>query len=82
MIVCLCRGVPERTVRLAVVSGAGSIEDVADVCGAGSGCGACHQEIERLLAEEGGGSPAGPCRGPCAEAILLAARPTATRGTP
>jgi bacterioferritin-associated ferredoxin len=79
MIVCLCRGVPDRTVRLVVALGAASIADVRAACGAGRGCGACHQEIERLLGDASSPSPSA-CPGTCGEAIVSA--PTAARGTP
>jgi bacterioferritin-associated ferredoxin len=49
MIVCLCRGVSDRKVRLAVLEGAGTLKEVATRCGAGRGCGACHEQIRQLI---------------------------------
>ncbi len=49
MFVCSCRAVTDRTVDAAIASGATCIEDVADRCGAGSRCGGCWPELERLL---------------------------------
>lgn len=69
MLLCLCKGVPDRVVRLAVLSGATTIEAVGARCGAGTDCGACcsmiHDLIEETAAEEAGPARAGghhPCR--------------------
>jgi bacterioferritin-associated ferredoxin len=43
--------VTDRTVDAAVASGAHSIEDLAARCGAGSRCGGCWPELERLIDE-------------------------------
>jgi bacterioferritin-associated ferredoxin len=48
VIVCLCRAVSDRVVRLAVAQGARTVAQVAKSCGAGRGCGACHEDIRRL----------------------------------
>ena len=70
MIVCLCRGVSDRSVRLAVVQGARSLDEVTAVCGAGAGCGGCHEAIDEIVAQSGGGP--GPevarCGADCAAA--------------
>ena len=52
MFVCSCHAVTDRTVKAAVAAGAHDVEAVADLCGAGSGCGGCWPELERLLAEQ------------------------------
>lgn len=49
MILCLCRGVSDRSVRLAIIQGAESTEDIGNVCGAGQGCGACVETIGQML---------------------------------
>ena len=36
----------------AIASGATSVEEIADRCGAGSKCGGCWPELERLLQED------------------------------
>jgi bacterioferritin-associated ferredoxin len=41
MIVCLCLGVSDSTVRTLVAAGADSAEAVARACGAGTDCGSC-----------------------------------------
>ncbi|MDQ1711058.1 MAG: bacterioferritin-associated ferredoxin [Frankiaceae bacterium] len=51
MYICHCRAVTERTVRAAVAAGAGSVEEIGRRCTAGTHCGACHPELERLLSE-------------------------------
>ncbi|HVU03133.1 MAG TPA: (2Fe-2S)-binding protein [Polyangiaceae bacterium] len=52
MLVCHCRAVTDRTIREAVRGGACSIEAVGDTCGAGTGCGGCHELVEELVREE------------------------------
>ena len=49
MIVCICRKVCDRTILRVIQSGAESVDDVSDACRAGSGCGACHEQIQELL---------------------------------
>ena len=51
MYVCSCRAVTDRTVDATIAAGAGSIEAVADMCGAGSRCGGCWPELQRLIDE-------------------------------
>lgn len=53
-LVCLCHGVGERRVRREIDRGAGSIDEIADGCRAGSGCFGCHPTLEELLAERVG----------------------------
>jgi bacterioferritin-associated ferredoxin len=61
MIVCLCYGKSEREVDAAIRAGADSVEAVGDRCGgAGTGCGACVEEIaQRLGCSRGGGGCGG-----------------------
>lgn len=49
-IICHCEGVRERTIVKAVHRGAVLREQVAEACGAGSGCGGCHAAIDELIA--------------------------------
>src|SRR5687768_2088071 len=56
MLVCLCKGVSDRHVREAISRGASSIADVGDECGAGTGCGVCHDMITMMLVD-GGATP-------------------------
>jgi bacterioferritin-associated ferredoxin len=55
MFVCSCKAVTDRTVAAAIASGASSIQEVADRCGAGSRCGGCWPELQRLLDEHAPG---------------------------
>lgn len=52
MIACSCRAVREQTVRVAVASGARTIEEIGLRCGAGTVCGGCHVLLEEILAEQ------------------------------
>jgi bacterioferritin-associated ferredoxin len=67
MILCLCQGVSDRVVRLAVVNGADSVDAVGDHCGAGTDCGSCQHAIEEIVEEfrlggESGQMELGPYR--------------------
>ena len=54
MFVCSCRAVTDRTVHAAIASGATDIDEIAERCGAGSKCGGCWPELERLLQQHAG----------------------------
>jgi len=79
MLLCLCKGVSDRVVRLAVANGAGTIDGVAARCGAGTDCGACrpmiHDLIEEAEAERAASAMTGPgcCDGEAASPSLQAA---------
>jgi bacterioferritin-associated ferredoxin len=49
MHVCSCRRVTDRTVEAAILGGAGSIDELTARCAAGSGCGGCWPELQRLI---------------------------------
>ena len=49
MLTCICRGVSEGEVGETIRRGASSVTDVVRRCGAGTGCGSCHEEIRALL---------------------------------
>jgi bacterioferritin-associated ferredoxin len=49
MIVCVCRGICDRHLEALVASGARSVEQVEQLCGAGGDCGACRPEVERIV---------------------------------
>jgi bacterioferritin-associated ferredoxin len=49
VIVCLCKGVPERAVRRAIRTGARTVSDIGRACGAGTGCGTCHEFLAGAL---------------------------------
>lgn len=49
VIVCLCHAVRDRELDAAIAEGAETVEEVGEACGAGTGCGACVEEIEERL---------------------------------
>jgi bacterioferritin-associated ferredoxin len=50
VIVCHCRVVNDRRIRVEVECGALSVDEIADRCGAGTRCGSCRPTIGVLLA--------------------------------
>jgi bacterioferritin-associated ferredoxin len=53
VIVCLCRAASHEDIADAVAEGAGSVDDVGARCGAGTGCGSCHEYIRGVLSAAG-----------------------------
>ncbi len=53
MIVCSCKGITDRTIRILIRDGACSMHEIAHACDAGRGCGGCHATIDRLVVTEG-----------------------------
>ncbi len=51
MWVCHCRAVTDSHVREAIEAGASDENEIGRVCGAGTGCGSCHDELRRLCHE-------------------------------
>ncbi len=49
MIVCLCKGVSCRTILAEARRGACTLKQIRQSCQAGTGCGACVQQIRQLL---------------------------------
>ena len=54
MWVCHCRAVTDSTVRDAIAVGAADEFEIGRECGAGTGCGSCHDELRRLCEESRG----------------------------
>ena len=52
MIVCHCHGVTDREIRNTVQCGARTCEDVAEACGASSGCGGCEALVAEIVHAE------------------------------
>ncbi|MEE1015219.1 MAG: (2Fe-2S)-binding protein [Lachnospiraceae bacterium] len=48
-VVCECFGVTNGQVKEAVDNGATTLEEVAEATGAGTGCGACNDDLQRLV---------------------------------
>jgi bacterioferritin-associated ferredoxin len=52
MLVCHCERVFERSIRECVRAGARTVDEVSARCGAGAGCGGCHEVIEAIVERE------------------------------
>ena len=48
--ICMCKQVDYITIRKAMIQGARTVEEIKDMTGAGTGCGGCVPEIEKILA--------------------------------
>ena len=48
-IVCECFGITNGQIQDAVYEGATTLEEVAEKTGAGTGCGACNDDLQRLV---------------------------------
>jgi len=51
MIICLCEGVSSREIAVHVKNGATTLEELAQKCSAGIGCGSCHEQILEIIAK-------------------------------
>jgi len=49
MVVCLCKGVSDKTIRWLVQNGAKGLRDVAQACKAGTDCGSCVCQVRELI---------------------------------
>lgn len=49
-IICHCKQVSYGDIRKAMVGGARTIEEIQEITGAGTGCGNCIKDIEKILA--------------------------------
>ena len=53
MLVCHCHALTDRDIRRSVrVTGACSVAEVGDHCGAATGCGGCHEVVAEIVACE------------------------------
>lgn len=57
MYVCICKNVSDSQVRAAIEKGATSVEAVGRATRAGTCCGACHDEIDELIARHAKETP-------------------------
>ena len=48
--ICACQQVDYITIRKAMIQGARTVEEIKEMTGAGTGCGRCIPEIEKILA--------------------------------
>lgn len=67
-LICHCMVISEREVLACIRAGARTVDDVAEACEAGSGCGSCRGGIEVILAQER--ARAGRRPGAAPEAVL------------
>jgi bacterioferritin-associated ferredoxin len=76
VIVCLCKVATDRDIADAIQEGAGTVDEIGDRCGAGTGCGSCREFIHGMLDEAGSG-----CAGceDCPEERGLVLRPLLRR---
>ena len=51
MFVCICNAVTESELHSAVAEGAASLNELMRTTGAGTCCGSCTEEVERLIDE-------------------------------
>lgn len=49
MILCLCHGVSDRTVKRHVAEGAQTMSEVGRRCRAGTDCGMCRKDLYKLV---------------------------------
>ena len=53
MLVCHCHALTDRDIRRAVrTTGACSVAEVGDQCGAATGCGGCHDLVAEIVSAE------------------------------
>ena len=62
MIVCMCHPTSDRDVDAIIDDGARTVEEISRRCGAGTGCGACVEELRERLVAKGAG-----CSRDCAQ---------------
>lgn len=56
MLVCLCHPTSDRDLDAVIDDGARTVEEVGARCGAGTGCGACVDEVRDRLNSRGAAS--------------------------
>lgn len=66
--ICGCKNVDYLTIRKAMVEGARTVAEIQDMTGAGTGCGGCIPEIEKILASVCG------CKGTSLNAVVEAVK--------
>lgn len=55
MIVCMCHPTSDRDVDAIIDEGARTVEEISRRCGAGTGCGACVEDLRERLHAKGAG---------------------------
>lgn len=64
VIVCFCITSNDRDIAAAIATGAHTVEQVGEQCGAGTGCGSCREFIQEMIEASGADCPGG---GRCSE---------------
>ncbi len=89
MILCLCKAVSEKTVRLAIAQGATTVDAVGARCGAGTDCRSCRSAIREMIADAEavpvacqGCNACGRCEGSAANAASATNATTMSGPTP
>lgn len=67
-IICHCKQVTFGDIRKAMAGGARTVEEIQEITGAGTGCGGCIEEVEKIL------SVACGCKGVSVEAVVNAVK--------
>ncbi|MBL0212655.1 MAG: (2Fe-2S)-binding protein [Myxococcales bacterium] len=60
-IVCLCHPTSDRDLDAVIDDGARTVAEIGRKCGAGTGCGACVEELRDRLSAKGANSCARDC---------------------
>jgi bacterioferritin-associated ferredoxin len=47
--ICICFGVAENEIESEIATGASTVDEVGERCGAGTACGSCAEKISLLL---------------------------------
>lgn len=77
MIVCMCHPTSDRDLDAVIDEGARTVEDIGRRCGAGTGCGACVDDLRERLSQRGAAGCGRECEREAADedAPLVAIRP-------
>ena len=67
-VVCHCKNVSYIDIRKAMIAGARTVEEIKEMTGAGTACGGCVKEIEKILASVCG------CKGTSLESVVEAVK--------
>ena len=66
MLVCLCHPSSHRDIEAVIDEGARTVEEIGQRCGAGTGCGACVDDLRERLSAKGANS----CPRDCAPDVV------------
>ena len=66
--ICFCKNVSYIDIRKAMIAGARTVDEIKEMTGAGTGCGRCIPEIEKILASVCG------CKGVSLETVVNAVK--------